>query len=169
VEKRVELLAPLQDLPGVKVVVVGDGPERTRLQAALPDAQFLGLRRGAELARLVASFDVFVHPGTEETFCQAVQEALASGVPVVAPATGGPVDLVAHGRNGWLWPVESPDLLRAAVRTLVADPELRDRMGAEARCGVEHRSWSVVGDLLLDHYAALGAGRSARPGSAAVA
>ena len=54
-EKRVELLAPLQDLPGVRLVVIGDGPERRRLQARLPDAQFLGLRHGDDLARLVPS------------------------------------------------------------------------------------------------------------------
>jgi phosphatidylinositol alpha 1,6-mannosyltransferase len=152
IEKRVELLAPLQDLERTRLVVVGDGPRRRALQARLPAAQFLGLRRGDDLARLVASFDVFVHPGTDETFCQAVQEALASGVPVVAPAAGGPVDLVEHGRNGYLWPVGEPSLLRGAVRALVDDPGRRSAMGRAARAGVTHRSWSAVGDLLLGHY-----------------
>ena len=152
-EKRVELLAPLQDLPGTRLVVVGDGPERGRLQATLPRAQFLGFRRGDDLARLVASLDVFVHTGTDETFCQAVQEALASGVPVVAPAAGGPVDLVEHGRNGWLWPTEDPRLFRGAVASLLADPEGRAAMGVAARRSVAHRSWSSIGDELLDVYA----------------
>jgi phosphatidylinositol alpha 1,6-mannosyltransferase len=153
VEKQVGLLAPLQDLPGVRLVVIGDGPERARLQAQLPRAQFLGFRRGDDLARLVASLDVFVHTGTDETFCQAVQEALAAGVPVVAPAAGGPVDLVEHGRNGWLWPTEDPGLLRGAVASLVADPVARSAMGAAARAGVSHRSWAAVGEELLDVYA----------------
>lgn len=151
-EKRVHLLAPLQDLPGTRLVVVGDGPERARLQARLPRATFLGFRQGDDLARLVASLDVFVHPGTEETFCQAVQEALASGVPVVAPATGGPVDQVVHGRNGWLWPVEEPSLLRAAVATLVSDEDRRRSMARAARGSVAHRSWTAVGDHLLAVY-----------------
>jgi phosphatidylinositol alpha 1,6-mannosyltransferase len=155
-EKQVGLLAPLQDVPGVRLVVIGDGPERARLQAQLPRAQFLGFRRGDDLARLVASLDVFVHTGVDETFCQAVQEALASGVPVVAPAAGGPVDLVEHGRNGWLWPTEEPGLLRGAVTSLLADPERRAAMGRAARAGVVHRSWASVGDQLLDVYAEVG-------------
>ena len=151
-EKRVELLAPLQDLPGCRLVIIGDGPERARLQALLPRAQFLGFRQGDDLARLVASLDVFVHPGTDETFCQAVQEALASGVPVVAPASGGPVDLVEHGHNGWLWPVEDPGILCGAVESLVSDPERRAAMAAAARHTVAHRSWAEVGDQLLSVY-----------------
>jgi len=151
-EKRLDLLAPLQDLPDSRLVVIGDGPERDRLAAVLPRAQFLGFRRGDDLARLVASLDVFVHPGTDETFCQAVQEALASGVPVVAPASGGPVDLVEHGRNGWLWPTEDPRLLRGAVATLLADPDRRRTMGQAARRSVTHRSWAAVGDQLLAVY-----------------
>jgi phosphatidylinositol alpha 1,6-mannosyltransferase len=162
-EKQVGLLAPLQDLPGVRLVVVGDGPERARLQAQLPRATFLGFRQGDDLARLVASLDVFVHTGVDETFCQAVQEALASGVPVVAPAAGGPVDLVDHGRSGWLWPVEDPSLLRGAVTTLLADPGRRAAMGRAARAGVEHRSWAAVNDQLLGVYGEVLDDRPRRP------
>ena len=151
-EKRLDLLASLQDLPGTRLVVIGDGPQRDRLAAVLPRALFLGFRRGEDLARLMASLDVFVHPGTDETFCQAAQEALASGVPVVGPASGGPVDLVEHGRNGWLWPTEDPAVLRGAVATLLADPDRRRAMGRAARRSVAHRSWAIVGDQLLAVY-----------------
>ncbi len=89
-EKRVELLSGVCGLDGVRVVVVGDGPSRPGLEQALPGAVFLGRRTGDALARVFASLDVFAHTGPFETFCQTVQEAMASGVPVVAPAAGGP-------------------------------------------------------------------------------
>jgi glycosyltransferase involved in cell wall biosynthesis len=76
------------------VVVVGDGPLRRHLQRRLPGVAFLGFRSGSELSEAFASLDLFVHTGADETFCQAAQEALASGVPVVAPAAGGLPDLV---------------------------------------------------------------------------
>ena len=100
-EKELELLRHVQDLPGTRLVVVGGGPEEGHLRSVLPRAAFLGVRHGEDLARIVASFDVFCHTGRTETFCQSAQEALASGVPVVAPRAGGPVDLVDDGRTGY--------------------------------------------------------------------
>ena len=151
-EKQVDHLAALQGLPGVRVVVVGDGPARRRLERRLPDACFLGYLKGARLSAAVASLDVFVHPGRHETFCQAVQEGLAAGVPVVAPAAGGLLDLVQHGTTGWLYPAGEPEVLREAVAGLAADPELRARMGAAGRAAVRARSWSALGDQLLGYY-----------------
>jgi phosphatidylinositol alpha 1,6-mannosyltransferase len=151
-EKRVELLARLRGLPRIKLVVIGDGPARRRLQRQLPDAEFLGWRSGEELATLVASLDVFVHTGPHETFCQAIQEALASGVPVVAPAMGGPLDLVRHGENGWLFPPDAPELMAQAVDNLAADARGREAMGERARATVEHRTWKAVGHQLLAYY-----------------
>ncbi|GHD94434.1 glycosyltransferase family 4 protein [Streptomyces naganishii] len=151
-EKQVELLTGVHGLPGVRVVVVGDGPSRAHLAGALPDAVFLGRRTGGELARIFASLDVFAHTGPFETFCQTVQEAMASGVPVVAPAAGGPLDLVAHGRTGLLVPPRDTAAVREAVRTLAADPARRAAYGAAGRAAVEGRTWAAVGDRLLGHY-----------------
>ncbi|GAA3502002.1 glycosyltransferase family 1 protein [Streptomyces prasinosporus] len=158
-EKQVELLAGACALPGVRVVVVGDGPSRPGLEQALPGAVFLGRRTGDELARIFASLDVFVHTGPFETFCQTVQEAMASGVPVVAPAAGGPLDLVAHGRTGLLVPPRDAAAVRDAVRALAADPGLRAAYGASGRATVEGRTWAAVGDRLIGHYADVLAGR----------
>ncbi|MEK6442833.1 glycosyltransferase family 4 protein [Pseudonocardia sp. T1-2H] len=163
-EKQVERLAVLGGMPGVRLVVVGSGPSEERLRAALPEAAFLGFRGGDELAAIYASLDVFVHTGPAETFCQAVQEALASGLPVVAPDAGGPRDLVLPGRTGYLVPPR-PDgadaadpgsrvadaELRAAVETL-RDPLRRTAFGSAARRSVLRRTWSVVGDELIAHY-----------------
>jgi phosphatidylinositol alpha 1,6-mannosyltransferase len=157
-EKRIGHLAHLSGLPGVRLVVVGDGPARGRLERELRGASFLGYRSGAELAQIVASLDVFVHTGPHETFCQAIQEALAAGVPVVAPASGGPLDLVRHGLTGWLYPAENPSVLREAVAAVAADADLRRAMGEAGRASVEGRSWSAVGEQLVAFYRQVAAG-----------
>lgn len=163
-EKQVERLVALTTVPGTRLVIVGNGPSEERLRAALPGAAFLGFRGGDELARIYASLDVFVHTGPSETFCQAVQEALASGLPVVAPDAGGPRDLVLPGRTGYLVPprpdgalpddpssVSADAQLHAAVLALT-DPVLRHRFGSAARQSVLRRTWSTVCDELLAHY-----------------
>jgi phosphatidylinositol alpha 1,6-mannosyltransferase len=155
VEKRVDLLVSLAALPGVKLAITGGGPMEDELRAALPTAAFLGMRHGADLARIYASLDVFVHTGPFETFGQTVQEAAASGLPVVAPAAGGPVDLVDDGVTGYLVTPGDPDALSAAVRELVADPRLRGRFGEAARRRVLGRTWSALTDELVGHYAAV--------------
>ena len=160
-EKHVELLAGACGLPGVRVVIVGDGPSRPGLEEALPGAAFLGRRTGDDLARIFASLDVFAHTGPFETFCQTVQEAMASGVPVVAPAAGGPLDLVDHGRTGLLVPPRDADAVRDAVAALAADPALRAAYGAAARATVEGRTWTAVGDRLIEHYEDVLAARKA--------
>ena len=169
-EKRVELLAGVARLPGVTVVVVGDGPSALALRQALPRALFLGPRSGDELAALYASLDVFAHTGPMETFCQTIQEAMASGVAVVGPAIGGPLDLVDHHRTGLLVPPGEQRALAAAVAALAADPQARARYGAAARAEVVGRTWESVGDQLLGHYREVLAERSpdaAQSGAAA--
>ncbi|MDG9727942.1 glycosyltransferase family 4 protein [Streptomyces sp. DH41] len=160
-EKQVELLAGVCALDGVRVVVVGDGPSRPGLERALPGAAFLGRRTGDDLARVFASLDVFAHTGPFETFCQTVQEAMASGLPVVAPAAGGPLDLVAHGRTGLLVPPRDAAAVRDAVWSLSADPGLRAAYGAAGRAAVEGRTWAAVGDRLIGHYTDVLASRKA--------
>ncbi|MEV0806646.1 glycosyltransferase family 1 protein [Micromonospora sp. NPDC050200] len=157
-EKRVDLLETTSRLPGVRVVVAGDGPARQQLERALPRVRFLGVQHGDDLARLYASLDVFVHTGPHETFGQTVQEASASGVPVVAPASGGPVDLVEPGVTGLLVPPADPAALADAVAGLVADASRRTAYGAAGRAAVSRHSWGLVGDELIGHYRAVLAG-----------
>ncbi|WP_175041356.1 glycosyltransferase family 4 protein [Nocardia terpenica] len=152
-EKHVERLAALADDPDIQLVVVGDGPDRARLARLLPTAVFTGELGGAELAQAYASLDVMVHPGEHETFCQGVQEALASGLPVIGPDAGGPRDLIAHCRNGYLLPVDRfTELLPSAVAAL-RDPQLRARFATAARKSVLHRTWPAICTELLGHYA----------------
>jgi phosphatidylinositol alpha 1,6-mannosyltransferase len=165
VEKRLDLLAPLSRLPGVQLVVIGDGPQRRQLVRAMPRAVFLGRRTGAELGTLVASLDLFVHPGADETFCQAVQEALAAGVPAVVAASGGPLDLVRHQDNGWLWAGDDPHLLAAVVAGVRDDPLGRQVAAGRARASVAARTWARIGDELVEHLGHV-SGRSAGTPSA---
>ncbi len=151
-EKQVEDLRALRDLPGVRLVIVGDGPSRAGLERALPDAVFTGHLTGSELAQAMAGFDVFVHPGESETFGQTIQEALASGVPVVATGVGGPVDLVRSSIDGWLYRPGDLSDLRARVSDLVGDPSKRAAFARAARESVRSRTWESVGDQLLAHY-----------------
>ncbi|MEZ5094105.1 glycosyltransferase family 4 protein [Nocardioides sp.] len=163
-EKQVRRLVELADLPGVHLVVVGDGPERDGLEAALPRATFTGMLRGAELAAAFASLDVFVHTGEHETFCQTVQEAQASGVAVVVPAAGGPLDLVSHGRSGLFHTPDERTSFATTVAAVARDPLLRRRLALGGRRAVAARTWERVVDELLDeHYPAVTGQRVARP------
>ncbi len=154
-EKELELLRGVHALAGVRLVLVGGGPEEARLRALLPRASFLGVRHGEDLARVVASLDLFAHTGSTETFCQSAQEALASGVPVVAPRAGGPLDLVTEGVNGFLFDPGSAAALAGVVEAVVARPGLRDRLAGAARPSVVHRSWEAVNAELVAHYRAV--------------
>ncbi|MEQ6901886.1 glycosyltransferase family 1 protein [Nocardioides sp. YIM 152588] len=154
-EKELELLTRLAGDPRFRLVLVGAGPEEERLRSLLGDARFLGLLQGEELSRAYAALDVFVHTGRHETFCQSAQEALASRVPVVAPAAGGPMDVVTDGVTGLLYRPGDGRALTAAVDQLVDDDRLRSRTADAALRSVQQRSWHAIGEQVLGHYRAV--------------
>lgn len=117
VEKNIEDFLKL-DLPGVKYVV-GDGPARAELQNKYPDAVWAGAKHGEELARYYAAADVFVFPSRTDTFGLVLLEALASGVPVAAYPSPGPLDVVGDSGVGAL----SEDLAAAVRAALTLSPE----------------------------------------------
>jgi phosphatidylinositol alpha 1,6-mannosyltransferase len=159
-EKRLDLLAGVAALPGIRLVIVGSGPTEAAARRALPGALFLGPRHGDELASVYASMDVFVHAGPHETFGNTLQEAAASGLPVVAPAAGGPLDLVEDGVTGFLVRAGEAGPLTEAVSRLVADPALRAAQGQAARRVMLGRTWPARCDELIDHYRAVLEGAS---------
>jgi phosphatidylinositol alpha 1,6-mannosyltransferase len=149
-EKHVERLAALARRDDLQLVIVGGGVDRAKLESLLPEAVFTGALYGTELAAAYASMDVFVHPGEHETFCQAVQEAMASGLPVIAPDMGGPRDLVAPMHTGLLLGVrEFEDWLSTSVDHLLAE---RHRYSVAARRSVLGRTWPAICDELIVHY-----------------
>ena len=150
-EKRVSDLKALQSNPNIQLVIVGDGPHRHKLEQQLPGALFLGFKSGEELAQIYASFDLFIHPGPNETFCQAVQEALASGIPSIVPRTGGPADLVAHGRTGYVIDIFDAVQLNQTVN-LHHERTDRKQMRIAARDSVSMRTWNRINNELKAHY-----------------
>lgn len=172
-EKELHRLVELAQLPGTRLVLVGEGPSRNELGARLSEAvaasgrrpnlppAFLGPLTGDALARAYAAFDVFVHTGTKETFGQTLQEAAATGLPVVAPGVGGPLDLVAHGETGYHYDPTVPGSLLEHARRLAADPSLRDAMGRAGAERVAGRSWAALTGQLVDHYDRVLSGRVA--------
>lgn len=151
-EKQVADLRVLHDMPGVRLLIVGDGPERDALRRDMPRARFVGFRSGTDLAAHLASADLFVHPGELETFGQTIQEAMASGLPVIAPRRGGPVDLVAPSRTGWLYTPGILDELRDRAADLLFDDAKREAFGTAALESVRKRTWPVLSEQLRGYY-----------------
>ena len=156
-EKQLERFAALRGMPGISIALVGDGPSTPQVKKALRGmpVHYLGERRGSDLDAAYASFDLFLHTGSEETFGQTLQEAHASGLPVIAPRSGGPIDLVDSGFDGYLFTPGDDALMRASVELLARDPALRRRMGEAGRRAVLGRDWETVCDDLFDHYRAV--------------
>jgi HAD superfamily hydrolase (TIGR01490 family) len=136
----------------MRVLLVGDGPCRELLAvAAPPNLALAGALEGDDLADVYSAADLFAFPSTTETFGQVVQEAMASGLPVVGVRAGGVAELIDDGATGVL--VEAPGLaLPRAVAELARDPERCRSLGAAARRSVEGRDWAVVFDALLERY-----------------
>ena len=155
----VRRLAELAALPGTRLVVIGDGPQRAWLRSRLPDGvRFTGELAPRQAAAAIASLDVLVQPGTRATCAHALREAAACGVPCVAPRAGGATDVVRHLETGLLYDPTQSLALADAVAAVVADPRRR-LLGDRAREVVARRSWSVaVDELVEEHYASLLAG-----------
>ena len=149
-EKRIEDLISLDEQDDVQLVIVGDGPIRERLERKLPNAIFTGFKTGHDLARMYASLDIFIHTGQHETFCQSIQEALASGVPVIAPNSGGPIDLVEDGKTGYLINTGNPKEIKRVVKLIQQSnaAELRK----VTRESVVNRTWLSINQELIRHY-----------------
>lgn len=157
--KQVRRLVEVARVPGTRVVVIGDGTERSWLTEHLPDVVLTGPLRRDALAHAVASLDVLVDPGETQTVCHAVREAQASGVPVVAPAAGGAVDAIRHDRTGLLYDPAGARALRTSVATLVGSAATRARLAA-AGLEVRHPDWATAAATLVEVHCSAVASRA---------
>ncbi|MEO5662656.1 MAG: glycosyltransferase [Nocardioides sp.] len=160
----VRRLAELAHVAGIRLVVIGEGPQRVWLERHLPQALFTGALNTGDLAAALASLDLLVHPGEEESCCHALREAAATGLPVVAPRAGGAPGAVRALETGLLYEPHSPTGLRRAVEAVAGDRH-RVLMGARGR-ELSTRSWSdACAELVAEHYAPLLAGQLTGAGS----
>lgn len=146
-EKRCDWLVPVaKHIPGIRLAIIGDGPDRPRLERlfAGTDTVFTGYLHGEELASAFASGDIFAFTGAEETYGNVVAEAMASGLPVIAPNSGGVTDLVEQGVTGFLYDPEDSQALLENVRELALDPELARQMGAAGQAKARKYAWEVT-------------------------
>ncbi len=148
----VRRLAEVAAIPSVRLVVIGGGPQRDWLEAKAPGAKLVGPLQTGDLTIALPSLDVLVHPGEHETCCHALREAAASGVPVVAPRSGGAPDVVRHLESGLLYDPRDPRDLHRAVTAVVADRH-RSLLGRRARELAQLRTWTdAVDELVTAHY-----------------
>lgn len=150
-EKNLGLLRPCMDAlqkayprQRLRLIVVGDGPQRTQLEQQLPDALFCGAQRGEVLAEHYASGDLFLFPSLTETFGNVVLEALASGLAVVAYDEAAAAQHIRHGHSGALvMPGDQPAFIEAACWLLEEGETLR-RVRLNARQHASRQGWQAI-------------------------
>lgn len=157
-EKRIDWLKPVVNtFPDVRLAIVGDGPARSKLerQFANTSTVFTGYLLGDDLAHAYASADLFVFPSANETLGLVVLEAMASGLPVIAPRSGGLLDHVVNHKTGLLFDTYHQMALVSAVSHLLASPDDARQLGAAGRAWAERQRWPIVLDNLLQDYQSL--------------
>ncbi|MBK8168085.1 MAG: glycosyltransferase family 1 protein [bacterium] len=169
IEKRVEVIRPvLDELPHVRLAIIGDGPERARLEEVFAGTNtvFTGYLTGDDLPDAYAAGDIFVFPGENETFGNVVLEAMASGLPALVASHSGLKDHTRNGWNGFQFEPGNGAQLATLVRWLLSDPDYRARLAANALDYARGLTWEQNLDGLIGHYERLVAAHR-RDGAAA--
>jgi glycosyltransferase involved in cell wall biosynthesis len=154
-EKRLGwLYAPVTQLPGVRLALVGSGPAEGELRRRFADTPtvFTGYLSGDELAAAYASADVFAFPSDTETLGFVAMEAMASGVPPVGARAGGVPDVIRHGENGLMFTPGDLGDLTEQLRRLLTDDVMRRRLGRQAREDMEQHGWRASTEALVGYY-----------------
>ena len=143
-------------MPRARLLMVGDGPERARLQRRCPEHVFAGMRIHEDLACHYASADIFLFPSVTETFGNVTVEAMASGLAIVAFDYAAAHEHIVHGENGLLAPIGEEAAFERVATDLIADPACIARLGRNARRSAERIDWDQVNDAFaaaLSRYA----------------
>ncbi|MBW7886137.1 MAG: glycosyltransferase family 1 protein [Caldilineaceae bacterium] len=154
-EKRLELLREaIFPEANVRLALVGDGPSHQQLQRHFAGTPTVlpGYMRDKTLVEAYRAADAFIFPSTTETFGLVALEAMACGVPVIAAHTGGVLDTVVDGYNGFYYNPERPEEIRPLIRRLRDNPALRRQLSENALKHARSRSWRATMDQLVDYY-----------------
>lgn len=154
-EKRIDwLYAPVTQLPGVRLALVGSGPAEAALRERFKDTPtvFTGYMSGADLAAAYASADVFAFPSDTETLGFVAMEAMASGVPPVGARAGGIPDVIDDGRTGLMFTPGDLGDLTEKLGLLLGDDALRTSLGVAARREMERHGWREATEAVLTYY-----------------
>ena len=153
-KQLVHIKAALDQIPGTRLALVGDGPARPELEAYFvgTPTHFTGYLRDEALLQAYASADIFVFPSAIESFGLVVMEAMAAGLPVVASRVGGVCDVVEEGETGFTFDVGDVAALVEGVRRITANRERMREMGHAARAFAETQTWPSMMEEVIGHY-----------------
>lgn len=135
-----------------RVLVIGDGPARPWFEQQLPDAVFTRQLTGSELARALASADVFFNPSVTEAFGNVTLEAMACGLPVIAAEATGNNSIVRDGVTGTLVEGAGPEEFADALAAYVDNPELRRRHGEAGLAVARTQDWDTINSAVVRVY-----------------
>ncbi len=154
-EKQVHTLRDILDaVPGTRLAIVGDGPDRDALKAHFAETNtvFTGYMSGDDLSQAYASADIFTFPSRLETFGLVVVEAMAAGLPVVASRVGGIPDVVQEGVTGYTFDIGDTSSMIDGVRQITHSRAHIAQMGTAARSFAETQSWDAMMAEVVQHY-----------------
>ena len=142
-------------VPNANLLLIGSGDEEATLKEMAGDGVYF-LGRIEDVAPYLRSADLFILPSETEGLSNALLEAMACGLPAVVTAVGGATDLIVHQKSGWLIPPKSEEAIHDAVATLLANEEMRNRLGTMARQKImSEYTLNQTADRLVQLYRAL--------------
>ncbi len=137
----------------IHLLLTGDGPLYSKLEKEVPDnVTFTGYKKGADLAEIYASADIFTFPSSTETYGNVVLEAMASGLPAVCADRGGVLENCINGKNSVIFRHNDSKDMALKISTLVENENFRLQMGLEGRKHTLEKSWDKVLERLVNSY-----------------
>jgi glycosyltransferase involved in cell wall biosynthesis len=148
--------------PDISFVITGSGilvdklHQRTNELDITKQFQFLGFVTREELITLYQNATLYVLPSHYEGLPTVLLEAMSCGLPVIATAVSGNLDVITHGKNGILVPPKSPEKIAEAISFLLEDEQLKKNLGENARKTIEEKyTWDIISNNFLKYYNSL--------------